>query len=150
MKQIQKILFPIDFAEKFETLLPWVSTFVKKFDATLYILFVTQDLSDFSTFHVPHANIEQFQEEAVKAAKEKMGKVAKEFLTKFPKLETRVMTGPIADKILDLARKEKIDLIIMGTKGRRGLEYTIFGSVCRKVVREAPCPVVTINPSMEG
>ncbi len=148
MKQVQKILFPIDFAEKYETLLPWVSTFVKKFDATLYLLFVTQDLSDFSTFHVPHANIKQFQEEAVKAAKEKMGKVAKDFMKTFPKLETRVITGPVADKILDLARQEKIDLIIMGTKGRRGLEYTIFGSVCRKVVREAPCPVLTINPAM--
>ncbi len=148
MKQIQKILFPIDFAEKFETLLPWVSTFVKKFDATLYVLFVTQDLSDFSTFHVPHANIKSFQEEAVKAAKQRMGAVAKEFLAKFTKLETRVMTGAPADKILDLARQEKIDLIIMGTKGRKGLEYTIFGSVCRKVVREAPCPVVTINPAM--
>jgi nucleotide-binding universal stress UspA family protein len=148
MKQIEKILFPIDFAEKFETLLPWVSTFVKKFDATLYVLFVTQDLSDFSTFHVPHANIKQFQEEAVKAAKEKMGKVAKEFFQSFPKLETRVTTGPVAEKILELARQEKIDLIIMGTKGRKGLEYTIFGSITRKVVREAPCPVVTINPAM--
>jgi|GEM_PF-1791395 hypothetical protein len=46
------------------------------------------------------------------------------------------------------ARQEKIDLIIMGTKGRKGLEYTIFGSVCQKVVREASCPVVTINPAM--
>ena len=150
MKHIQKILFPIDFAEKYETMLPWVTTFVKKFDATLYLLFVTQDLSDFSTFHVPHANIKQFQEEAVKLAKEKMSKVGKEFIKSFPKLETRVMTGPVADRILELARKEKIDLIVMGTKGRKGLEYTIFGSVCRKVVREAPCPVVTINPSMEG
>jgi len=148
MKQIQKILFPIDFAEKFETLLPWVSTFVQKFDATLYVLFVTQDLASFSTFHVPHASIKSFQEEAVKAAQQKMGAVAKEFLASFPKAETRVMTGSPADKILDLARQEKIDLIIMGTKGRKGLEYTIFGSVCRKVVREAPCPVVTINPAM--
>ncbi|MFZ0051032.1 MAG: universal stress protein [Desulfobaccales bacterium] len=46
------------------------------------------------------------------------------------------------------ARQEKFDLIIMGTKGRQGLEYTIFSSVCQKVVREASCPLVTINPAM--
>ena len=58
MKKIEKVLFPIDFAENFETLLPWVSSFVHSFDATLYILFVTQDLGDFTSFHVPHGNPE--------------------------------------------------------------------------------------------
>ena len=147
--QIKKILFPIDFAEKFETLLPWVTTFVEKFGATLYVLFVTQDLSHFSSFYVPHANIKSFQEEAVKAAKKKMKAVTQEFLRGFPKLETRVMAGSPADKILELAQKEKIDLIMMGTKGRKGLEYTFFGGVCRKVVRDASCPVVTIHPEMD-
>ncbi len=65
MKKIEKILFPIDFAENFETLLPWVATFVTGFDATLYVLFVAQDLADFASFHVPHGNLQQFQEEAL-------------------------------------------------------------------------------------
>ena len=46
MKKIEKILFPIDFAENFEALFPWVSTFVNRFEATLYVLFVAQDLAD--------------------------------------------------------------------------------------------------------
>ena len=64
MKQVKKILFPIDFAENFDSLLPWVSTFVEKFGATLYVLFVAQDLSSYSTFYVPHGNIQGFQEQA--------------------------------------------------------------------------------------
>jgi nucleotide-binding universal stress UspA family protein len=146
MKQIRKILFPIDFSEKFETVLPWVATFTEKFNATLYVLFVTQDLSEFTAFHVPHGNIKMFQEEAVKAAQKKMAAVAKEYFAGFKRLETRVAVGSPAEKILEFAKQEGINLIIMGTRGRLGLDYAIFGSVCRKVVRAASCPVITINP----
>ena len=75
-----------------------------------------------------------------------MAAVAQESFKKFPKVETRVAVGAPADKILELAAKEKIDLIIMGTHGRKGLERTIFGSVADKIVQAAPCPVVTIRP----
>jgi len=146
MKTIAKILFPIDFVENYDTLLPWVHTFVGKFDATLYVLFVTQDLSSFSSFHVPHGNIQSFQEQAQAAANKKMAATVKEYFRKFPKLESRVMTGDPAAKILELAKKEKIDLIIMGAHGRKGLERVFFGSVADEVVTNAPCPVLTIHP----
>jgi nucleotide-binding universal stress UspA family protein len=146
MPQVEKILFPIDFASKYETFLPWVSIFVEKFGATLYVAFVAQDLSEFSAFYVPHASIQGFQEEALAAARKKMAAVVQEYFQKFPKLETRVDVGSPADKILELAQKEKIDLIIMGTHGRKGLERTLFGSVADKIVQAAPCPVVTIRP----
>jgi nucleotide-binding universal stress UspA family protein len=146
MKQIKKILFPIDFTSHFESLLPWVSTFAKKFDATVYVLFVAQDLSNFSTFYVPHGNIQEFQQQAVESATKRMAAAAQEFFKDFPKLETRVESGAAAAKILDLAKKEHIDLIIMGAHGRKGLDRAIFGSVADKVVQSAPCPVMTIRP----
>ena len=146
MKQVKKILFPIDFAENYETLLPWVSTFVEKFDATLYVLFVTPDLASYSTFYVPHGNIQSFQEEAVAAAKKRMEAALKEHFQKFAKLESRVLLGSPAEKILELAKQENIDLIIMGAHGRKGLERAIFGSVADKVVTAALCPVMTVHP----
>jgi nucleotide-binding universal stress UspA family protein len=148
MKKIEKILFPIDFAENFETLFPWVSTFVNQFDATLYVLFVAQDLADVTSFHVPHGNLQQFQEEVLKAAQKKMSVAAKEEFKAFKKVEPRVSQGAPAEKIIETAKKEGIDLIIMGTHGRKGLERAIFGSVCDKVVRMAPCPVLTVNPAL--
>ncbi len=147
MQKIQKILFPIDFSEKFETLLPWVSTFVDKFGATLYVVFVAQDLSEFSTFYVPHTSIQTFQEEALAAAQKKMAAVVQESFQKFPKLETRVVVGSPAVKILELVKTEGINLIIMAAHGRKGLERTIFGSVADKIVQGAPCPVLTIHPT---
>jgi nucleotide-binding universal stress UspA family protein len=146
MKQVQKILFPIDFASHFKSLVPWVSTFAEKFGATVYVLFVTQDLSSFSTFFVPHSNIQSFQEEAVRSARKRMATVVEELFSGFAKLETRVEVGFPAEKIVELAKQEKIDLIIMGAHGRKGLDRAIFGSVADKVVQNAPCPVVTIRP----
>ena len=146
MKQVQKILFPIDFTSPFESMVPWVSMFAEKFGATVYVLFVTQDLSNFSTFFVPHGNIQSFQEEAVASARKKMDAVVKQSFKDFPKLETRVEVGAAAEKILDLARKEQIDLIIMGVHGRKGLDRAIFGSVADKVVQSAHCPVLTVHP----
>ena len=145
MPKVERILFPIDFAEPFETFLPWVHTFVEKFGATLYVMFVAQDLSEFTSFYVPHTSIQDFQEETLEAAKKKMAAAVQESLNKFPKLETRVAVGSPAAEILNFAAKEKIDLIIMGTHGRHGLERTIFGSVADKVVQGAPCPVVTLH-----
>ncbi len=146
MKQVRKILFPIDFAEKYEVYIPWIKTFVEKFDATLYLLFVTQDLSGFMSFYVPHGNVKAFHEEALAAAQKKMGDAVQEHFKGFTKLETRVATGKPAEKILEAAKKEGIDLIVMGTHGRKGVDYTIFGSVCREVVRAAHCPVLTLHP----
>lgn len=145
MKQVQKILFPIDFASNFETLVPWVETLADKFGATVYVLFVAQDLSHFTTY-VPHGNIEDFQQQALGSAGKKMASAAQEFFKKFPKLETRVELGSPAEKILAFIQKEKIDMVIMGVHGRSGLDRMIFGSVANKVVKGASCPVLTIHP----
>ncbi len=146
MKQVKKILFPIDFAENYDSLLPWVSTFVEKFGATLYVVFVTQDLSSYSTFYVPHGNIQSFQEEAMASAKKRMAQTVQDHFKSFPKVEAMVLLGSPAEKLLELAKKEKIDLIIMGAHGRKGLERVFFGSVADKVVTGALCPVMTIHP----
>jgi nucleotide-binding universal stress UspA family protein len=146
MKPVKKILFPIDFAATYETLVPWVETFAAKFDATVHVLFVAQDLSHFAAFYVPHGNIEEFQQQAIDSAKKRMAAATQELSKKFPKLETHVELGAPAEKILAFAQKEKIDLIIMGVHGRTGLDRMIFGSVASKVVKNASCPVLTLHP----
>jgi nucleotide-binding universal stress UspA family protein len=145
MKAIKKILFPIDFTSHYETLLPWLASLAEKFDATVYVLYIATDLSHFASF-VPHGNIESFQQEVEASARKKMAAAVQEHFQAFSKLETRVESGAPAAKILDVADKEKIDLIIMGAHGRKGLDRAIFGSVAAKVVRNASCAVLTIRP----
>ena len=146
MKPIQKILFPIDLASKFETLIPWVQGFAAQFNAIVYLLFVVQDVPPFITFYAPHCDIEDFREKVQVAAKKKMADTVKDLFKDFPKLETRVEVGVPAKMILEFADREKIDLIVMGTQGRKGVKLALLGSVAARVVQAAPCPVVTIHP----
>jgi len=61
----------------------------------------------------------------------------------------KVLTGDVAEEILTFAAKKKVELIVMGTHGYKGLERIMFGSVADKVVKTACCPVMTINPYRE-
>jgi nucleotide-binding universal stress UspA family protein len=149
MKAIHKILFPVDLTEDSKALLPWVMTVAKKFDAAIHVLFVTQDLAEFSTFYVPHVNIKSFQEEVMKSATLKLKEVVKEAFKGFDRVDSAVAVGAPAEKILEAARNQKADLIIMGTHGRKGIERTLFGSVADKVVRDAPCPVLCVHPGKD-
>ena len=62
-----------------------------------------------------------------------------------PHAATRL--GGEADTINDYAREQEIDLIVIGTHGRGGVEHLLLGSVAEKVVRGAPCPVLVVRPS---
>ena len=57
-----------------------------------------------------------------------------------------IRTGAAFVEIIDYAKSESMDLIIMGTHGRTGLEHILIGSVAERVIRKAPCPVFTVRP----
>ena len=63
-----------------------------------------------------------------------------------PNFERRILSGDPAAEILKTIDSEAVDLVVMGTHGYKGLEQAIFGSVARKVVKNSPVPVLTINP----
>ena len=66
------------------------------------------------------------------------------------KVRVRVEEGGPAERILDVAREESVDLIIVGTHGRSGLPRLVLGSVADRVVRQATCPVLTVRPRADG
>ena len=59
--------------------------------------------------------------------------------------EHKLLHGDAASRIVDLAKTENVDLIVMGTHGRTGLKRLLMGSVAEVVVRRAPCPVLTVG-----
>jgi nucleotide-binding universal stress UspA family protein len=65
-----------------------------------------------------------------------------------PSLRVRreLLTGDPAKEIVDLADREKADLIVVGSHGRTGLERLLMGSVAESIVRHAQCPVLTVKP----
>jgi nucleotide-binding universal stress UspA family protein len=65
-------------------------------------------------------------------------------------LERRLVVGPAIGEILREARQCKCDLVVMGTHGWTGLSRLLMGSIAEGVLRQAPCPVVTVREPIAG
>lgn len=145
MKFAKKILFPADLSEVSPKIAPYVKEVASKFSAEVHIVFVARILQHFTSIYVPHPSVRNFEAEIVKGAEKKLGEFVEEhFQGVSPK--AKVVLGDAAEEILNYTRSEGIDLIIMGTHGRKGLEKIVFGSVAERVVQKSPVPVLTINP----
>ena len=141
----KKILFPVDLSEVSPRLVPYVREMAAKFGAEVHVLFVARVLQHFTSIYVPHPSVENFEAEIVKGAEKKLQEFAEEhFQDVSPKAQ--VVLGDAAEEILNHVRSEGIDLVILGTHGRKGLEKVVFGSVAQRVVQRSPVPVLTINP----
>jgi universal stress protein A len=78
-------------------------------------------------------------------AKKELEKFGVEELSGIKDMERSVLMGVPHEEIMNFAKKNKIDLIIMGTHGRSGIDRILFGSTAAQVVRYAPCPVLTVR-----
>ncbi len=146
MKEFRKIMVPVDFSENSNTLLRDAADIAEKFGAELSVVFVVQSFEDYSGFFVPHIPINQFEEELFRGATEKMEKFLAENLKTGIPCHSKILQGDVAETLVEFATANDISLIIMGTHGYKGLEKVLFGSVAERVVKTAPCPVLTINP----
>jgi nucleotide-binding universal stress UspA family protein len=148
MIEIKRILFPIDFSEYADKVLPYVLFFAGKHNAAIYLLHVVQDLRHYAYGGPgsPQHEVSRLMEELVESGEKIMEKICREHFDAYPDFHRRVIVGEPGEVIVKMVNEEKIDLVVMGTHGRKGLSRTLFGSVAEYVVRNAPAPVVTINP----
>ena len=146
MKTFDKILFPIDLSDTSPNIESWVILMAERFDARIHLLFVARELGQYATFSVVPGAIEQFEAKLLEGAEVKIKEFAEVHLKGYPNVRTRVALGNPAQKILEYIRDEEIDLVIMGTHGRKGIDRIFFGSVADRVVKMSLVPVLTINP----
>ena len=145
MAEIKKILCAVDFSDQSKRVADHASTLAKALGAKVLVLYVAPSLSQYVGFKVPASAIDDFVGEIVTGAEDTMnGFVAENFAD--VDATSKVATGYAAEEILDTAEKEGVDMIVMGTHGRRGIDRILFGSVAEKVVKTAKCAVVTIRP----
>lgn len=148
MVEFKKILFPVDFSENVPKIAPYVLSVAEKYKSTIMLLHVAQDLAKWRTY-VPHPSIETFTREVVSGAEKAMDEMCEqhaEVLKSCAGYEKRIVIGDPATEIIKTIESENIDMVIMGTHGRKGLEHTIFGSVAENVLRKSPVPVMAVNP----
>jgi nucleotide-binding universal stress UspA family protein len=146
MKKFKKILFPVDFSDVSAEIAPWVLMVAEKFDAEIHLLFVARGLAYFSEVYVTPVTIQNFEGEIVRGGETAMEEFVAAHFDKYPSVETKVDLGDPGDRILDYVTSKGMDLVIMGTHGRKGLERVIFGSVADRVIKMAQVPVLSINP----
>jgi nucleotide-binding universal stress UspA family protein len=146
MLEVKKILFPCDFTENSTKILPYVFAVSDKWDSTIYLLHITQDLLKWGGFYIPHPSLNSFQRELLESAEKAMDKFCEDELPGRSNYQKMILPGEPAVEILKVIESEAIDLVIMGTHGRKGLEHTIFGSVAENVVKKSSAPVLVINP----
>lgn len=145
MITIKNILVPIDFSDNAEHVMEYALSVAHHFKARIILCFVAQLYTDYSDFFIPQMPVVAIEEEIDKAAKERMHLFVEKYRSEI-KLEECVLIGNVSHEIINLAKKREVDLIIMGTHGYQGLEKILFGSVAEKVVKTAPCPVLTVKP----
>ncbi|HIJ78476.1 MAG: universal stress protein [Desulfobulbaceae bacterium] len=146
MKDIKKILVPIDFTAHSEKIVESAALVAGKFEALLEVVFVVETLEGYAGFAVPHISLDNLEKDLINRAQNKMEDFINDFPHKNISFNGKVLYGKVAEQIVNHAEAEGCDLIVIGTQTCRGLEKMIFGSVTEKVIKSAACPVLTLNP----
>jgi nucleotide-binding universal stress UspA family protein len=146
MINLQRILVPTDFSDHSRSALRYGAAFAHKFGAEVYLLHVFQELAvsqpEAVTVGSPIvAPLEQF----LAAARTSLERLIREGNLAGVQVHPEVRAGVPFDEIVQFAADKNIDLIVMGTHGRGWLAHVLLGSVTEKVVRRAPCPVLTVR-----
>ncbi len=146
---IQKILVPVDFSEYSKKALQYAVEFALKFDSKLFVLYVAEPQiypADFTMGQV----IPSFDVEVSKAADEELTHLASQIIGNKLTYVIISKVGQPFYEIIDTASEVDADLIIIATHGHTGVEHLLFGSTAEKVVRKAPCPVLTLREPIKG
>ena len=145
MQLFKRILAPVDLSEVSSKIAPYVSELAARLDAELHLLFVARVFEYYANIYVIHPAIRNFEAEIVKGAEKKLEEfVDTHFKDRLPKV--KIVSGDPAEEILNYAESEKMDLIIIGTHGRKSIGQVVFGSIAERIVQKSPVPVLTVNP----
>lgn len=147
MITIRRILVPTDFGECSAPAVHYAAELAEKFSAELVLLHVVQDLAlampdAVMPTPVPGPDLGQLID-AGKTGLENL--IEREGLSRLnPRREVRV--GSPVPEIVAAATDLKVDLLCVGTHGRTGLAHLLLGSQAERIIRESPCPVLTVKP----
>jgi nucleotide-binding universal stress UspA family protein len=153
MLNLKRILYPTDFSQYSLAALPFAVGLAKQNNAQLFCLHVVEMpheeylLGDYMVpLNVPHVP----EDKVLRTVRARLERFVAENLSEMEKVTSRVLVGVPFAEIIRYARDQSIDLIVMGTHGHTALAAMWIGSVAEKVVRKAPCPVLTVRDSQHS
>jgi nucleotide-binding universal stress UspA family protein len=145
MFKFKSILVPTDFSEQCTLALNYAKELASNSEATLHIIHVVEHNVYPSDLGITQTSFIDLEIELNKRTAEQLDAIKKELEDSGYKATIHLSIGRPSDNIIDYAFEQKIDLICIATHGRSGLEHFLFGSTTEKVLRKAPCPVLTVR-----
>jgi universal stress protein A len=152
MIDLKDILVATDFSMWSEAAVEQASALAETFGANLHVLHVvTKPLHDVSTSYAPAAGVFHLVRDLEHDARERLAALPVVGALGLSRVIVSTAWGDPSDEILKYARVKHVGLVVCGTHGRRGWDHALMGSVAERVLRLAPCPVLTARPmNMEG
>src|SRR4029453_17704326 len=140
-----RILVPMDFSPPSDAALEYARSVADRYGASLPLLHVAEDpYRAFYSAEVFVPEVEGLREEILSDTEKRLtDRLRPSDLTEFHATAESIIGAP-AGSIVEYAAGHDIDLIVMGTHGRGGMAHLLMGSVAERVVRTAPCPVLTV------
>jgi nucleotide-binding universal stress UspA family protein len=146
MPTFHQVLFPVDLSDISPQLVPYVKAFAQAFKARVHLLFAARVMGQYTGLYVPAPAVSSFEQNILEGAQKKLDEFRDTHFPDAPGVVLSVRSGDPAEEILAYIGEEKIDAVVMGTHGRKGLDRVLFGSVAEQVVKRSPVPVMTVNP----
>jgi len=140
-----KILLPSDFSECSAEAARAARRLAEHFGSDLLVLHVMDEPAALDPMFRGDVPIELLRARMEAYCKGEMERFVASRLEGIPRVSTRFVSGVPYREILRVARETGTGLIVIGTHGRTGVEHVIFGSTAEKVVRLAPCPVLSVR-----
>ncbi len=147
---ISRILVPIDFSDYSKNALKYAVDFAKIFKAKIFLIYVIEPIIYPADFSIGQVTIPTPDVDMHSRAQNELDLLAKSFNEYSVEVETMIKSGKPFVEINETASEKNIDLIIIASHGHTGVEHLLFGSTAEKVVRKAPCPVLTLREPVKG
>ena len=146
MLPIKSILWPSDASKSADRALETAVQLAKQFGAKIYGLQVVAEVPTFGEAGPPITGIDipAYERELKLAAQEALERKVTEKVPSDIEIQTAIEIGKPADIIINYAKDNKIELIVMSTHGRTGLSHLMIGSVAENVIRRSPIPTLII------
>jgi len=144
---IKRILVPVDFSQDSLNALAYARDFAKNFGAELVVLYVIEPIyyATPADLYATSPNLAMLIDEQRRSGTQQLERIHADLAKHRQAARMLLKTGSPAQVIADSAKRTKADLIIMATHGRTGLAHVLLGSVAERVLRSAPCPVLTVR-----
>jgi nucleotide-binding universal stress UspA family protein len=144
---ITNILVPVDFSPHAEYAFTYATRLAERFGAKLALLYVVDDsfVTGGWSSEIYVSNVPELMENLIADADRRLATLKASAAALGLTAETAVIRGRPAHAIVEHAKNGGFDLIVMGTHGRTGVSHVVMGSVAERVLRKAPCPVLTVR-----